>query len=647
MADITIQHCTLRVVRHGGWSWGAQPQALVDAAIHALPELLAQRLAMIWPDDAECEITAPIRINVATRISEMVDAAAEMRNALSSGIDSQRSALIRRFDNALKATLERERILNIEEPETINQSIEAKNIENIPLPSHLAQGSNVLRLLFTWREQGVLETRLASFDEISLEAWRRNLLKAAPQISRPSARKISADAVESLVRQLSLTIQGAELDRASILRHRLMIAVEVASSLELSPNDSSIEAPLDRLLPLEDEQVVARAHSTSANDCDVKADLISMQSVASTDAAQSSARSVSARESAQALSRPLLNVDLHVSSALPFLLLGPLARLGYLETLAATLDVAEMENESPLFAAALGYKVLEPIERGWRRNPESVATATVFAGVDKPLPETRLIEFSEKIFKHLAPLDAVLSGSLIEGHTPGQPLLLHRTESAHASGLLLLEAEGLFPVAWAQDAASLLETLRKFGAAPLLIPQSTAEPDLLRQLDDEGISFITDGAPTRGEQWRALRRPPAYRWWTNDKTRGQAELVRAARELQRAAESFAELWQELDVERPSVPLSSNAAFDKHITVAAGIALGAIAWSLWRDSETTAPQLALARFRSLDARVSFDSQRVLVRLPLGRRHQDLSQNGWLKDVSGVPWMCGRVIQFAGG
>ena len=62
------------MVRHGGWSWGPQPQRLVDQVLAALPGLIAERLADLAPDDAseDVEITEPVRITVSLPLADLL-----------------------------------------------------------------------------------------------------------------------------------------------------------------------------------------------------------------------------------------------------------------------------------------------------------------------------------------------------------------------------------------------------------------------------------------------------------------------------------------------------------------------------------------------------------------------------------------------
>ena len=79
--------------------------------------------------------------------------------------------------------------------------------------------------------------------------------------------------------------------------------------------------------------------------------------------------------------------ETQVCSVLPFLLAGPLARIGYLDAIGPALSGVDMAEEAPLFAAALAYKVLGVTARGWRHDERDTAAAAAFAGLETPLPD--------------------------------------------------------------------------------------------------------------------------------------------------------------------------------------------------------------------------------------------------------------------
>jgi hypothetical protein len=107
------------------------------------------------------------------------------------------------------------------------------------------------------------------------------------------------------------------------------------------------------------------------------------------------------------------------------------------------------------------------------------------------------------------------------------------------------------------------------------------------------------------------------------------------------------LWKELGHSRVAAVRASSTELDHTATLAASTALGDIAWELWSQRGRTTPQLTLERFADLDAHVHFDSQTLVVRLPLGRRHQELSERGLLQPVKDLPWLAGRWVEFSGG
>jgi hypothetical protein len=331
-----------------------------------------------------------------------------------------------------------------------------------------------------------------------------------------------------------------------------------------------------------------------------------------------------------------------LSSAVPFLLLGVLSQIGYFEAVGATLEALRENELWPAFAAALAFKVLEPPQRGWRRTPDSLACASAFAGIEGDIAEPALLECARRLSGSLSPADAVLAASLINGHDPARPLLLARA----SAGLLLLDTDGLFPIAWSAQLDGLLPALRQLPDCTVLTPRAAAHPDLLAAIHAATFRFVTDAPPVRGESWRRLNVPGRPPFWTNDGNADPAALVRGAAGLSDLAGEAEDLWRELEL-RSALPLAADSELERSLSLAAASALGTIAWTLWHAREPVNPLLALRRFATLDARVRFDAETVRVRLPLGARQRDLDASGLLKPVKNVPWYGGRVVEFSGG
>ena len=283
--------------------------------------------------------------------------------------------------------------------------------------------------------------------------------------------------------------------------------------------------------------------------------------------------------------------------------------------------------------------MLGPLEHAWRRQPEDVAAAAAFAGLSTPVPGPALTEFARVAGPALPALDAVVTRALAEGHTAGEPLVLVGTEGRADGGLLLVDREGSFPVAWTDTVGGLLPAWRMCGSPPVLVAPTAV--GALRGLAAAGATFVVAAPPGRGERWRRL---PPHRLWTNS---DDPALARHASSYRQAVDLAAELIQALARERAAVPLAAGPALGRSLLLAAGLGLGTLAWTLWREREPTDPLLALERFADLSARVSFEPHRVRVRLPLGPRHSDLSAHGLLADVHSVPWFGGRVVEFSGG
>ena len=644
MAEVLIHRCTLRVVRRRGWSWGADPRGLLRSAAAALPALLERKLAELLPDDEEIEISAPVRLTVPLRLSELL-ALADGPAGPSAAGGPARERVAARLASAVERALPTK---NPTPPEGLGETPAAPPraalSEAEAEEAAGKEGRRLLRLLLAWRARGELELHLATLDAQALATWHRALL-GTPREAAPPPR-LPPEAVKRFACELAQRLRPRARDLASTLRLKIVAVVEAVECLQVPPGDAALREALEEALAA---PVGARAEEVSAG--------ASPREAARTTAPAGTRPPPAAPPPAPVLTAPPTRPvaeprapasEVQISSALPFLLLGPLARVGYWEALAGTLEAAGLAAEAHLFAAALAYKVLAPPERGWRRTPDDERAAAAFAGLDAPPAGSALTEFARNAAAHLAPLDSSLTHALVKGHSPGRAVLLRR-EPAEGVGprLALFDTEGLFVLACADDWPQLLPAARHFTEEHLLVPRASADPVLLAELDACGFHFITDAPPARGEHWRELRRGRAGPWYTNSADARESALVRSASEIERAAEEVELLWSALAAERSGLVLARDSRLERSLTLAAALALGTIAWTLWREREFATPLLALERFGDLEARVRFTERRVRVRLPLGRRRSDLEAAGLLADVRGVPWLGLRTVEFAGG
>lgn len=337
-----------------------------------------------------------------------------------------------------------------------------------------------------------------------------------------------------------------------------------------------------------------------------------------------------ATSSAEPRGAPEMLGERHISSALPFLLVGPLARIGYLDATGPALAAVDLLAQAPLFAAALAYKVLGGVARGWRRTEEDNVAAATFAGLES-VPD--LTGFAQRVRPALPVLDGVLALSLCRGHDPTQPLLITGVDGR----LLLVDAQGMFPIAWATDVLPYWEAC---GRPPVAVCDSPLPPHCLRELAAAGVPFITDVRPLRDDP--VTRLPWRTPLWTSGEPPS-----RLAADLPTHTAQLADLVQSLVVARRAVPLAEDGALEHSVMLAASLGLGTIAWMLWRETETPDPVLTLTRFADLEATVQFAPDAVRVRIPLGRRHADLLRCGALTDVPNVVWLNGRTLTFSGG
>jgi hypothetical protein len=631
VTEILIHRCTLRVVRRSGWGWGEDPKQLVQELVRNFPALLARKLTALLPDEDGQEFASPIRLRIPVRITELLRGVVIGPDRR--GPDESQSA--RSFEHRLDTVIRAAFSLGTEPDHEAARS--DRFAWGTPISAAISGrvrvrgGSALERLLLGWVRESVLEGRVAVLSEDQIASWhdalsgegaRHGIAAASPEPSLSSR----IDAIVGA--RAGWLMAQTPTDR---LRQRILLATEAAEQLDISLTHFLLWRALDRELPLNRPSPVG--------------DAVSMRdgAAAITDAPMHAAQPLVPRPRSVQAS----DWDVKIDCALPFVLLGPLTRLGYIDAVSAVLEGAKLTDETSLFAAALAYKVLDPPERGWRRCPASVLAAAAFAGSRDAVNEGTLVDFSRRIAPHTGALDLVLAGAVIGGHVPGEPVVLRRMDTESATGLLLVDTPGCFPVAYANGVEPLLPVLRRLGEAVLMISSESASPRLLKDLNAAGLIFVTDVPPTRHEAWRRVQQGALRLGWTNSLEPGSEPVLSAARKLTASCDEAEDLWRELAVARPGVVRAYSPELDRSLTLAAAVAMGIAAWKLWPDAGSVNPQKALHRYCDLDARVRFDRDSVLVSLPLGRRHQELDEAGLLAPVNGVPWLDGRRIDFGGG
>lgn len=635
-ADILIQHCTLRITRRGGWSWGANPRSLVNTMLQHLPQLIGERLADAWPAGSEQTIDTPLRLQLTLRQSELEALANGAGNELSLLVEER---LLQQVDAEIATVARRE--AGVATDASIPSAVsDEPGAAASPHEPHGTWAGTVLAVLLSWQRRGTLVDTLLCFGTAVLGAWHDSLWRGWPATAVPSddqrPERLAALAAE--VADMPLPLPPGP---AAALVRRIVLMVHAAGLDALSSSEQLREAidaqPACRLLP---------ADASPAGEPGSFGQALSPPAVQPhPQDAPPPRRSKTATPAATPSPRRRAVHELQVKSALPFLLLGPLSRCGLLETLAAVFDAAALPPADwPCFALGLARKVLAVPQRGWYREPGEVLAAAAFAGGEQAPNDAALADAARLLAPQLAPLDVAVANALTEGHRSGAPLLLQSVAAHGEPGWLLSDTDGLFPIAWSERINRLHPRLAALDGELLLVPQASVRPGLLRQLDDAGFNFVTDANPARGEAWRALH-GNGLQAWSNDTQRAAAALLAAVQMLEAASAGITALWSELAAQRLALAPGSAPAFERSLALAAALSLGTISWSLWGAEGTVSPLLALQRFGDLDARIVFRRDQVQVHLPLGRRFLDLKRAGLLDDVSKVPWLGDRLVRFA--
>lgn len=606
MADVTIGRCVIRVVRRGGWSWGREPRQLVNDVVRVLPMLLAAELQRLVPDEAEGELAAPVRLDVRVSLSELRTWARALARQIEAGGEQSRDGIGAADASLTGADGLPAALRRVLASAHVLQRISLTSTQPIqPRPSTAAgdarhRATTVLNVLLAWFSAGALESLLRALPDAAVNAWHRVLHGTRRADDAVAQEERLPEMRDVLTPYAALAVDATPAER---VRLRLLAAAEIAASGGEAP-ERSVRAAIDAAIPDAEDDVslgpgaLPVVHETPAL-------------------------------------RAGIGFETRVPSALPFLLLGPLHRIGWLDVLDATLAGAHLDRGLPALAIALATKVLPEPERGWRRTPDAIRASATFAGDTGARPDDEIASLAHAAAPLMPALDAVLRRALLDGRRSGNAVLLCSTEALR----LIVDPPGVFLIAHAHSDEELAGYLVD-ARAPVFVPDVEADARMLEALDRAGVAFVTPARPVRGEQWTALSGTRAPRLFSNRRVAGFAlppdEAWARARQT----------WEAL-ARRPIPGHPSDPSLDRTLSLAAALALCTIAWELWRSREATDALLALERFGDLEGTVRFDEAQVRVRLPLGKRFRDLEAAGLLAEIPRLPWLGFRSVVFAGG
>ena len=276
---------------------------------------------------------------------------------------------------------------------------------------HLAPQSNtLLPLLIAWRDQGVLADRIKFISLASLEFWRDNLSSL-----RGSSAPPSTAAIDAVLEEFKDTVLRLSDDRDELLRCWLVLAVEIADRLGVLPGECAVQQALERIIGTTHRQSDSPIQVGQSSEAREPGTLVG-ESRPSLSRMSTTNHQPGQQSTPTSERKVLYEGEFAVGSVLPLLLLGPLARVGYWQTLCAVLETAELKSDRHLFAAALAFKVLDPIKPGLVRSAASMASAAVFAALSAAPSASDLAEFARRIAQYVSPLDALLADELLKGH---------------------------------------------------------------------------------------------------------------------------------------------------------------------------------------------------------------------------------------
>ena len=613
MAELVIRHCTFRVVRHGGWSWGGDRRGLVERMTRLAPQLIAARLAELFAN-REGEIAEPVRQTIKLPARALHNDRL-MAEAVQWGLASDQTAVSWATETAqlLKET-----------PRSRDQIASSGELSSVTLDV-LTAPKGLRDLLLQWRETAQLLNRLCGISEATAELWCDYLINNLR--SRTTANKHSAYLIDeacSIRDRIATGFPGLG-DGARIM---LAVLVELLarSGAEVSLTDLTtvlgiLRSDADRLRKQQQTFPVEMASADRAQ---------TDRSVAEPLASPLAATVLPGVP----LPKHAIGTEVQLTSVLPFLTLGMLARIGWLDVAAASLEALALPDRGAILAAALAERLVPTAGPSIRAAEARQQTIACFAGLEHAPSPTAYAAWNRVAGDGLGALCGFVADEIVEGHDSEQPLLVTRL----GAEFLLFDADGHYPVALVSNPTALLALLDRFGASVLLVTRDAATPALIAALDRREHGYVTDAPPGRGEQAQRLHGYSGL--WSCAHDMPDARIASAAAQFERLCEVASSGLARL-LPEPTPDALANIA-----SLSAAMGLGLLGWKLWREHEQPSPQLALDRLASLDGTARFTPDAIEIRPAVGRRYLDLKRHGALAEIPGVPWLGGRLIRFSG-
>jgi hypothetical protein len=618
MTDVVIRHCTFRVVRNGGWSWGGDQHGLVDRMTKVAPALIGAWLAGQFDEDDDREVAEPVRLRIKLPRGALADAGA-FEAALRLALPALPTAAL----SNISPMRPREPIV----PPAARPSIVTNFLSVDPSTTERLPG--LLNLLLRWRESAQLLQRLRTFPVPTAQLWLTHLLA----LHRPGKRaKIGKAELVAEVADIRARIALGMPEISSDARIELAIFAELLArhgttidgidlSSLLRPSPGTAAAALN--------QIEHPGHAGKKQPAE--STLVPHEIAAPTVLVAQVIPAVPVR-------RTGINVEIRLSSVLPFLTLGMLARIGWLDVAGASIEALGLPDEGAILAAALGELLIPGGAGGQSAGGPRAKTVAAFAGLAQAPGPAAYASWDRVAADGLGALTAFVADEIAQGHTAELPLLITRLGPEPDSPWLLSDADGGYLVAITASLPELLVQVDRYRASVLLIAGTAASPALIAALAARERCVIADAPPGRGEAAVRLRGHPGL--WCDPFDFPPGQIANAAKNFEATLEAANALAERLVSDNLPGALGRTAA------LGAAMGLGLLAWTLWREREPPHPLQALERLGSLDGTARFGADAIEIRPAVGRRYLDLKRAGALDPVAGVPWLGGRTIRFCG-